>query len=144
MCGASGCSRQSSWQAFTGCRVVIAKPKIAVYQDALRQAEDWFGPDDPELSCVLNNLAVLYKYAGEFDRAEPLYRRALGIIELVYGPEHPEAATIYHNLGGLEHSRGRYAEGEPYARRSVEIREKALGSDNPAVAADTRRAGSVA
>jgi tetratricopeptide (TPR) repeat protein len=106
-----------------------------LFVEALRLAEASFGPTDPEVSFVLNDLAVLYKYTGEFARAEKLYRRALRIAKSNCGPDDPQVATIYHNLGGLEHARGRYAKAEPYARRSVQIREKALGPDHLDVAA---------
>ena len=85
---------------------------------------------------LLNDLAVVYKYAARFDDAEALYRRGLGIIEAARGPDHIDAATIWHNLGGVEHARGRFVDGEIYARRSVQIRETVLGPDHVAVAAD--------
>ncbi len=107
-----------------------------LFHQALDLAERAFGPDDLEVSSVLNNLAVLYKYTGRFAEAGRLYQRALSITEKALGSEHPEVATIYHNLGGLEHASGNFARGEPFARRSVAIREKALGPDHPEVAAD--------
>src|SRR5262245_27500027 len=91
-------------------RIQGQSPKAEpIYLDALGLAEHAFGPDHPELSGILNNLAVLYKYTGKFEEAEHLYRRALAITERDLGLAHTDAATIYHNLGGLEHARGRYA-----------------------------------
>src|SRR5689334_13831780 len=78
----------------------------SLYRRALDVAEAAFGPDHLVVACVLNNLAVLYKYTANFDEAGRLYRRALAITEAKLGPEHPNVATIYHNLGGLEHARG--------------------------------------
>jgi tetratricopeptide (TPR) repeat protein len=98
---------------------------------ALETAETRLGADDPQTAAVLNDLAVVYKYAARFDDAEALYRRALENT-----PDEFAQATIWHNLGGIEHARGRHAAGEPYARRSVELRERVLGPDHLAVAAD--------
>jgi len=106
------------------------------YLEALTAAEAQAGADDASLAPMLNDLAVVYKYAARYDEAVTLYRRALAAIETSLGPEHADAATVWHNLGGIEHSRGRHAEGESYARRSVQIREAALGPEHPAVAAD--------
>ena len=106
------------------------------YLEALTAAEAQAGVDDASLAPMLNDLAVVYKYAARYDEAVTLYRRALAAIETSLGPEHADAATVWHNLGGIEHSRGRHAEGESYARRSVQIREAALGPEHPAVAAD--------
>jgi hypothetical protein len=38
----------------------------------------------------LNNLALFYHDLGHYDRAEPLYERALAIHETAYGMEHPQ------------------------------------------------------
>jgi tetratricopeptide (TPR) repeat protein len=70
----------------------------------------------------LNDLAVLYKYAGRFDEAERLYRRALAETS----GDDAAAAAIYHNLGGLNHSRWEFSAAEPFARRALHIRERLL------------------
>jgi tetratricopeptide (TPR) repeat protein len=119
------------------CRARALYPQAeSLYQQALALATSTFGPDHPEVAPILNSLAVLHKYTGDFVEAERLYRRALAITEQALGPDHPQTATIYHNLGGLEHARGCYAQGEPFARQAVEIRRKALGPDHADVAAD--------
>jgi tetratricopeptide (TPR) repeat protein len=41
----------------------------------------------------MNNLGLLYIDAGQFDRAEPLYRRALDLV--------PDYAEAWNNLGML-------------------------------------------
>ena len=39
--------------------------------------ESLVGPDHPELSQSLNNLAALYNDRKQYDKAQPLYERAL-------------------------------------------------------------------
>ncbi len=107
-----------------------------LYLAAITAAATRYGTGAVEVATLLNDLAVVYKYAARFDDAEALYRRALGIIEAARGPDHIDAAPIWHNLGGVEHARGRFVDGEIYARRSVQIRETVLGPDHVAVAAD--------
>jgi tetratricopeptide (TPR) repeat protein len=107
-----------------------------LYPAAITAAEKHFGTGAVEVATLLNDLAVVYKYAARFDDAQALCRRALGIIDAARGPDHLDAATIWHNLGGVEHARGRFVDGEIYARRSVQIRETVLGPDHVAVAAD--------
>jgi tetratricopeptide (TPR) repeat protein len=102
---------------------------------ALDEAERCLPPDDLLVAEALNALGVICKFAGRFDEAEPLYRRALAIVEAGGGgPDH--LATLLHNLGGLAHSRGDFATGEPLARRSIELRQAAWTALHPAVAAD--------
>ncbi len=67
---------------------------------ALKEAEK-FGNQDPRLATSLNNLAELYRAQGNYEQAEPLYRRALAIDEKALGPEHPGLATDLNNLAGL-------------------------------------------
>lgn len=97
---------------------------------ALETSIRQFGGEHPESRMARNNLGVLYKYTGQFDRAETLYRAAL------QGAEGTELATLYHNLGGLEHARGRFAEGESWARKAWVLRKSLLGPEEPATLAD--------
>src|SRR5262245_43471866 len=61
-------------------------------EEALREgialAEAHLEPDASERILVLNQLAVTFKYTGNFDEAGQLYRQALAIIERTVGPEH--------------------------------------------------------
>jgi hypothetical protein len=59
---------------------------------------------------TLNNLAVLYKAAGEYAKAQPLYERALGIFEAVLGPTHPKVLTCRQNYAQLLRQMQRQAE----------------------------------
>ena len=56
-------------------------------------------PGHPSVANTLNNLALLYDSMGAYEKALPLYQRALGIREKVLGPEHPDVATTL----GLTH-----------------------------------------
>ena len=103
-----------------------------LYLAAIAAAENHYGTGVVEVARLLNDLAVVYKYAARFD--EP--KRALGVVEAARAADHIDTATIWHNLGGVEHARGRFVDGEIYARRSVQIRETVLGQDHVAVAAD--------
>jgi tetratricopeptide (TPR) repeat protein len=106
----------------------------AGFRAALREATHAFGPRDPDVAGILNNLGVLRKAQGRYAEAVRFYRRALPLLAAARDRE--GLATLYHNLGGIEHARGRYAAGEPHARKSVALRQAALGRDHVAVAAD--------
>src|SRR5436190_2110884 len=77
-------------------------------------AEYYFEPDNLKLSGVLNGLAMLYKYMGNFDDSERLYKRLLTNTQQSLCKDHLNLAVIYHNLGGLEHARGNYQLGLLY------------------------------
>ena len=50
-----------------------------LYLAAITAAATRYGTGAVEVATLLNDLAVVYKYAARFDDAEALYRRALGI-----------------------------------------------------------------
>ena len=48
-----------------------------------------------------SNLAILYNQKGEYDKALPLYERALKIYEKHFGKDHPEVAHTLTDLAVL-------------------------------------------
>ena len=42
--------------------------------------------DDPSIVMALSNLAAVYSNQGQYDRAEPLFKRGLAILEKAHGP----------------------------------------------------------
>ena len=85
-----------------------------------------------EKATTLNNLAGLYKSQGLYERAEPLYLRALAISEAL-GKNHPDVATILNGLAGLYQSQGLYERAVPFCLRALAINE-ALGKNHLHVA----------
>ena len=102
------------------------RESVDAYEKCLR-----IHTDDP---AVLNNTALSLEYAGDYARAEPLFRQALVIDEKALGMDSPEVATNLNNLAELLEGKGEYAEAEPLFRRALAINEKALGSNHPDVA----------
>ncbi len=66
---------------------------------AIREAQ--LGADHPDTATSLNNLAGLYDAMGQYEKALPLYERALAISEAQLGADHPSTATSLNNLAGL-------------------------------------------
>jgi len=56
------------------------------------------GKQHPDTATSLNNLAALLKAKGDYDDAEPLYKRALSICEKVLGKQHPNTIMCRNNL----------------------------------------------
>jgi len=102
-----------------------------LYKRALAIREKALGPEHPDTTRSLNDLAVLYDSQGKNAEAEPLYKRALAIREKALGTEHPDTAASLNNLAVLYYSQGRYAEAEALYKRALAIYEKALGPEHP-------------
>jgi len=77
-----------------------------MYEELLQvlEKEPEIGHEHLGVATTLNNLAVLYKNMGAYEKALPLYQRALDICEKVLGPEHPYVATTLNNLAELYRS----------------------------------------
>ena len=77
----------------------------------------------PVVATSLNNLATLYVDQGRYAEAEPLLKRALGIMEKT-APNHPNLATLLDNLAELYTNMGRDDEAEKLLARAKRIRAK--------------------
>ncbi|WP_417912193.1 tetratricopeptide repeat protein [Candidatus Electronema sp. TJ] len=123
---------------------LLAAGKMALTLADYSHAQEWFerllkirekeGKEDKELALVLDRLATLHQYQGDYKTAEPLFKRSLAIDEKNLGKNHPDVAASLNNLAGLYYSQGRYEDAEPLYKRSLEIKEKSLGKDHPDVA----------
>ena len=80
-----------------------------LYQVASKRAER-FGPGDARLVTSLASLADLYRAQGDYQKAEPLYQRALAIGERTLGPDHPTVLACRNNYAALLRATGREAE----------------------------------
>jgi tetratricopeptide (TPR) repeat protein len=103
------------------------------YQEAERYYRKAVELDDQN-PLYLNDYASILRILGNYDAAEPLYRRALQIREKHLGAEHPEVAASLNNLAALLHDQGKYAAAEPLIRRALQIAEKQHSTDYSHVA----------
>ena len=86
-----------------------AKP---LYERALALREQALGPSHPDTATSLNNLAVLYAYQGDFDRALPLIERALVIRVRALGAQHPDTIQTQQSLENMRAAAARQ-DGQP-------------------------------
>ncbi len=111
----------------------------AVRQIELATALPDGSPAKPaECSIAWNNLGMLCKYAGWFERGAAAYEKALAFAEgqSEGASRQSMLAAVLHNIGGLRHARGLFREAEEPARRAWEIRRDLLGEDHLATLAD--------
>ena len=88
------------------------------------------GPAHHQSLTLLNNLAGRYRDRGDYDRAEPLYRRVLETRQEAYPDNRVGIAYAQHGLGWSMNELGRAAEAEPILRQVVPVVEPAPGETN--------------
>lgn len=86
-----------------------------------------------DLAGALNNLAQIRADQGHDDEAEPIYKRAIGLMETSTRLDSVEVAPVLNNLAALYQRQGRFAEAEPLFKRALVVREKSLPRDHPDV-----------
>ena len=58
-----------------------------------------YGPDDPQVGTIHNNIGLCFYYMGQPAEAVRNYRKAIQINISVYGEDHSSTAYIYNNIG---------------------------------------------
>ncbi len=91
---------------------------------------------------MLNLLGKIYHDQGQYEQAEPLYLRTLGIWEQQLGPLDPKTALILNSLARLYRAQGHFEQAETHYRRALTIREHTLGPHHPETAQSLSNFGS--
>ena len=87
-----------------------------------RETLTWLTPGSRDAAATEHTLGMLAQRRGDYDAAEPLYRRALETSERI--GDQAAMAAGYYQLGWLAHLRGDYDTAEPLYRRTLEINER--------------------
>jgi tetratricopeptide (TPR) repeat protein len=114
------------------CYLARRKPRRAVPH--LTLAADFcgrvLGTQCAPYAAALVRLAQAHLCCREFDRAEPLYLRALAILRQAAGEE-LNASVCLNNLGMLYHIVGDDGRAEPLLHEVVDVRRRVLGELHP-------------
>jgi tetratricopeptide (TPR) repeat protein len=101
------------------------------FQDALRLyekseaiREKQFGPDRPPVAQSLSDIAMCYALQGQYDRAEPLYKRVIAILEHNNFHEKQEMAVALENYSLVLRKTGRDVEAKTTLEQAREVRSK--------------------
>ena len=102
--------------------------------EAALEAAERFPSGDARLGRSYNNLAAVYYAQEDYERAEPLMRRALAQLREALGPDNTDVAQTMKNLAALYYLQGNRSEAEALLKQSLEILEKAHGPNHAFVA----------
>ncbi|MEO8112622.1 MAG: CHAT domain-containing tetratricopeptide repeat protein [Ginsengibacter sp.] len=86
--------------------------------------------NDSAYGASLNDLALLYREAGDYKMAEALYLQSMEIRKRWGGTEHPEYAGSLLNIADLYERTGRYNEAIMMLQKALEIYKKRYGEQN--------------
>lgn len=103
------------------------------FESALEAAER-FSADDARLGKSYNNLAAVYYAQEDYERAEPLMRRALAQLRDSLGTDNTEVAQTMKNLAALYYLQGDRNQAEDLLKQSLGIMETVHGPNHAFVA----------
>ncbi|MDX2404591.1 FxSxx-COOH system tetratricopeptide repeat protein [Streptomyces microflavus] len=89
------------------------------------------GSDHPSTLASRNNLAGVYRLAGDLVRAVPLYKQTLADRLRVLGADHPDTLISRNNLANAYRSAGDLERAVPLYEQTLADRLRVLGSDHP-------------
>jgi len=111
------------------------------WQLAIRYFENCTPPLLVDVATTANNLAFLYKYAGDFDSAENCFLRALEALYQELGQNDEQTATVSCNLGTLYQQAGFYDQSIKMHTLALTARLKILGKSHPDTAQSNNNLG---
>jgi len=95
----------------------------------------------PDLSILYNNLALVYYYQSEYQRALENMMNATNVLASFHGENHRLVAAGYNNIGVVYSEMGEMEEAAKYLEKSLEIKERVLGENHPEVAVGYQNIG---
>ena len=104
---------------------------LSYLQEALKIAEEVFGPDDVRSARLLNNLGMVYRRTGELDLARSVLEQALELREHTLDEDDLNIALTLDNLGLVLNDLGEKQQAGTYLERSLRLHERALGPEHP-------------
>ena len=113
----------------------------ASFSAALELAEATFGRDNAKATGALNNLAVVYSAAGEFEQARELLRESVQTRERALGPDNATVGVGLSNLADVELELGEGAAALASAARAHTILMATVGPDQYATVIARQRLG---
>lgn len=103
----------------------------ALGERALIQARRSFGNQHPNYGIAINNLAVIYRSLGYYEKALPLQLLALKVTETVSGKSDPEYPVRINNLAILYEVMGQYDKAGPLYLEALHRTGNLYGKSDP-------------
>jgi len=117
--------------ACTTSPVFLRDQEVKKLKKTLKEQEATLGVDHEDTLMSVRKIGELWVELGEFDVAEPFFRRALEASERTLGRDHQNTLVYVAQLGDLLGRQGKYTEAVPFYRRALETSERTLGRDHP-------------
>ncbi|MFK8007270.1 MAG: tetratricopeptide repeat protein [Saprospiraceae bacterium] len=83
-----------------------------------------------EIAVLQSNLAIIYKYLGDYQGAKKFAKKSMYSMEENFGLNHSKTAFCYSNLGIILDDLGDYRSAKEILQKAISIYEKRYGEDH--------------
>jgi tetratricopeptide (TPR) repeat protein len=97
--------------------------------------------DHPNIAVSYNNIGIIYRSMGNYQKALEFNIKALALRERVLGTEHQNTATYYSNIGTTYYAMKNYPKALEHFLKALAIEERVLGTDHPDIAGSYNNIG---
>ncbi len=104
---------------------------IVLGEKAYKRALYSLGEKNLDTLVSMNNLALLYKSQGKYNKAKPLLVETLRLSKEVLGEKHSDTLISMNNLALLHRFQGEYNKSEPLLIKTLQLRREVLGEKHP-------------
>ncbi|DBB11019.1 TPA: hypothetical protein ACH3X3_006500, partial [Trebouxia sp. C0006] len=154
----TGNDHTAKWKVYTSlAKKLVAQRKLVeaekYLKQALAEAKQGFGEDDPHVAGACNNLAELHRLKKDFHAAEVLYQESVDKMRRCFGDGDIRVGAALHNMAGLYMSMDPpdLDRAEGVFRQALDVKRRAVGEKHAeyvqtlvALAELKRRQGSTA
>ena len=84
------------------------------------------GTEYPLTLTNINNLALVLREQGKYERAEGMHQQGLELCETILGKEHRSTLASVSNLGNVMSDKDKYQEAEEMPRQALRLMETVL------------------
>lgn len=139
--------KEPHWQQLTDQALKLKsaghyKEALPIAEQALQEAEA-SNHDDAMFAVTLTCLGQIDVWFNQYEKAEALELRALGIAEKAVGTADPALTPYLNSLATAFNAEGKLTDAERMMVRVVRIDEKALKPDDPDLAGDLNNLGAI-
>ena len=124
------------------CKYAYYEEAVEVNLRFIRLSEETNGQNETTADAY-NNIGVVYRDLGDYDKALEYYFKALEITKEVLGEKHPDTASSYNNIGAVYHKLGDYDKALEFYNKALEIRKDVLEENHPDTASSYNNIGVV-
>ncbi|MFP8488703.1 protein kinase domain-containing protein [Gracilimonas sp. Q87] len=103
---------------------------LSIYKKALEYRLEAYGPNNPEVGTIYNNISSLYISLDQYEEALEYAEMAYKIRKNTLGPSHSLTATPLWSLSVIHRNLNNYEEALRYADEAGTILKETLGADH--------------